>query len=268
MAADAGKSETEMNHTGSDLSANGGRPGEGDLELTGGATEDDAPESVPSGPGTTELENTGSDTPHSNPSSGADFGSSLDATDEGSADAAPVDGLPNTASAVAYSDATPVNGLPSTTPIDGPPNDAPVNGLPDTATVYGPPDDAFVAGLLDDVFVDGLLEDTPLNIPSDVSSVDDSQYLVIDEGYEWALPPWGLNYNSFFQYITPEEEERADELLRRLLDRTRGKPWRIGTKFIAKSRTGRLRRTTEKLAQGSGNIGINRGKLVKFRYLL
>jgi hypothetical protein len=212
MAADAGKSENEMNHAGVDFSANGGQPGEGGLELTGGATEDDAPESVPPGPVTTELENTGSD-----------------------------DGLPNTASTAAYSDATPVSGLPDTAPVDGLPDDNPVDGPPDHI-------------LADD--------------PADTASDDYSQYLVLDEGYEWALPPWGLNLHSLAQTITPEEQERADDLIRRLLDRIRGKPWRIETGFIAKVGVEQLRRKGRGWSRARGSMGINRGKLVKFKYLL
>jgi hypothetical protein len=164
-------------------------------------------------------------------------------------------------------DDTPVAGPSDDTPVDGPPNAALVDSSPNTvptagaldAAANGPPGAASAVGLPDDYFVDALPDTAP---------VDNYPYILFDERNEWTFPPWTLSLDSFFTYITPEEDERAEALLRQLLDKTRRKPWRIETRFIAKAAAGRLRGKPGKLAQGSGTMGINRGKLVKFKYLL
>jgi hypothetical protein len=163
-----------------------------------------------------------------------------------------------------------VAGLPGNTPVGGPDETAPDAGSPDDTLVDGPFGAASVGGSSNAVPTASVLSGTAVNDPPapalvvglpGTAPVDDSQDLPIDEGDEWTFPPWSLRPDSIFPRITPEEEERAEALLRQLLDRTRGKPWRIGTKFIAKTAAGRLRMKPGKL--------VNRGKVVmKIKYFL
>jgi hypothetical protein len=154
-----------------------------------------------------------------------------------------------------------VAGLPGNTPVGGPDETAPDAGSPDDTLVDGPSGAASVGGSSNAVSTASALSGTAVVGLLGTAPVDNSQDLPIDEGDEWTFPPWSLRPDSIFPRITPEEEERAEALLRQLLDRTRGKPWRIGTKFIAKTAAGRLRMKPGKL--------VNRGKVVmKIKYFL